>query len=103
MLVARLRGEADGPCPGNMQSYHWNHPREELVGMFDTNACQRLRLTYRGLRRIEELREILARDRILDPFGVLLSMQYFRADLQQALRLGCLAADIAAWETRSPF
>jgi diguanylate cyclase (GGDEF)-like protein len=87
-LVSRLRGEAGGPCPGNMLAYQWNHPREELVKMFQTNEAHRMRLTYRGLRRIEELREILARDRILEPFGVLLSMQYFRADLEQALRLG---------------
>jgi diguanylate cyclase (GGDEF)-like protein len=87
-LVARLRGEAEGPCPGSMQSYQWNHPREGLATMFDSGICQRFRLTYRGLRRIEELREILARERIMEPFGVLLSLQYFRADLEQALRLG---------------
>jgi len=60
-LVAKLRGEASGQCPTNMLQYDWNFPREALAKMFDTNMCQRLRLTYRGLRRIEELRELPAK------------------------------------------
>src|SRR5581483_2599005 len=38
-----------------------------------------------GLRRIQELRDLLKRDRILEPLGVLLSMQYFHRDLEDAL------------------
>jgi diguanylate cyclase (GGDEF)-like protein len=49
-------------------------------------------ITYRGLRRIEELRDLLRRDRILEDFGILLSLRYFRRDADDALRRG---ADVA--------
>jgi diguanylate cyclase (GGDEF)-like protein len=45
-----------------------------------------MRITYRGLRRIEELRELLKRDRILEREGILLDMRYFYSDLQDALQ-----------------
>jgi diguanylate cyclase (GGDEF)-like protein len=35
---------------------------------------------------MEELRELLRRDRILEPFGVLLDLRYVHADLQDYLR-----------------
>jgi diguanylate cyclase (GGDEF)-like protein len=44
-----------------------------------------LRVTYRGLCRIEELSELLKRDRILEPFGVLLDLRYFPKDFEDAL------------------
>ena len=47
---------------------------------------KQLRITYRGLRRIEELRDLLKRDRILDDFGILLSIRYVRRDLEEALQ-----------------
>jgi diguanylate cyclase (GGDEF)-like protein len=87
LLVGKLRGEISTRQPSNMIAYQWENPRETLEQMFLGNNLQSLRLTYRGLRRIDELREVLARDRILEPFGVLQSMQYFRKDLQDALRL----------------
>ena len=46
---------------------------------------QRVRITFRGLRRIEELRDLFRRDRILEQFGVLLDVRYFRRDLQEAI------------------
>jgi len=91
LLVARLRGELSPGhgAPSPFQPYQWSNPRaalhEELGGA--RGHVYELELTYRGLRRIEELREILKRDRILEPFGVLLSMQYFSRDLEDALRL----------------
>src|SRR5205814_7916056 len=39
----------------------------------------------RGLRRVEELRDVLRRDRILEHFGVLLDLRYLHIDLQDAL------------------
>jgi diguanylate cyclase (GGDEF)-like protein len=87
LLVAKLRGESTMGVPGSMIKYDWENPREALARLFIGNSLQRLRLTYRGLRRINELREVLARDQILEPFGVLTSMQYFRKELQDALRL----------------
>lgn len=38
-------------------------------------------LTYRGLRRIDELRDQLRRDRILEKFGILLDGRYITSDL----------------------
>ena len=38
------------------------------------------------MRRIEELRDLLKRDRILEDFGVLLSIRYARRDLEEALQ-----------------
>jgi diguanylate cyclase (GGDEF)-like protein len=42
-------------------------------------------VTYRGLRRIEELREQLRRDRILEKFGILLDGRYIVSDLIEFL------------------
>ncbi len=88
LLLARLRGEVGiWARPSSIPEYQWINPRDALEHLFIAGKLQRLRLTYRGLRRIEELREVLARDRIMEPFGVLLSMQYFRHDLEQAIKL----------------
>jgi diguanylate cyclase (GGDEF)-like protein len=87
LLVGKLRGEVSGLTPTRLLRTDWENPRAALENLFLGNNLQRLRLTYRGLRRIEELREALARDRIMEPFGVLLSMQYFRHDLEQAVKL----------------
>jgi GGDEF domain-containing protein len=38
-------------------------------------------ITYRGLRRIDELRDHLRRDRILEKFGILLDGRYITSDL----------------------
>lgn len=38
-------------------------------------------VTYRGLRRIDELRDQLRRDRVLERFGILLDGRYFVSDL----------------------
>jgi diguanylate cyclase (GGDEF)-like protein len=38
-------------------------------------------ITYRGLRRIDELRDQLRRDRILEKFGILLDGRYITSDL----------------------
>jgi len=46
----------------------------------------RARITYRGLCRLEALRELLKRDRILEPFGVLLDMRYFVRDFEAAFQ-----------------
>jgi diguanylate cyclase (GGDEF)-like protein len=59
--------------------------RAELFNLFIGNLYQ-FRITYRGLRRIEELRDLLKRDRILDDFGILLSIRYVRKDLEEALQ-----------------
>jgi diguanylate cyclase (GGDEF)-like protein len=86
LLVGKLRGEiTTRSCPVNIRIGDWENPRGALEGLFLDNRLQRIRLTYRGLRRINELRELLSRDRVMEPFGVLLSMQYFRRDLQVAL------------------
>lgn len=87
LLVARLRGEVfpDAPRPGQFYDYEWASPREAIYNRLRVSVCQ-LHITYRGLRRIEELRELLRRDRILEHFGVLLDLRYVHADLQDCLR-----------------
>jgi len=48
------------------------------------NALVPVQVSYRGLRRIEELRSELKADRIFEPFGILLDGRYFGADLADA-------------------
>jgi len=91
-LVARLRGEIRDVRPSNVPDYHWVDPRYGLNSMLTSQPLQRIRITYRGLHRIEDLRDLLRRDRILEHFGVLLDLRYFRPDLQDALNR---SADIA--------
>jgi diguanylate cyclase (GGDEF)-like protein len=88
LLVSRLRNELtfNFQKPRNFHDHQWNNPRETLNNIFNQGLLQPIRITYRGLRRIEELRDLLRQDRILEPFGVLLSMQYFRNDFEDAIR-----------------
>jgi diguanylate cyclase (GGDEF)-like protein len=75
-LVYQMRGDTQRNA-GNA--------RNDLFNLFLGNLYQ-FRITYRGLRRIEELRDLLKRDRILDDYGVLLSFRYVRRDLEDALQ-----------------
>jgi diguanylate cyclase (GGDEF)-like protein len=84
-LVGRLRREIDGSCPPDFIAYHWKNPRYGLEAMLNGQNLQRLRITFRGLQRIEELRDLLRRDRILEQFGILLDLRYLRPDLQDAI------------------
>lgn len=87
-LVGRLRREANGPVPEaiGIKPHEWSNPREALHDRMLRGLGHRLRVTYRGLRRIEELREQLKHDRILEPLGVLLDIRYFPRDLENALK-----------------
>jgi diguanylate cyclase (GGDEF)-like protein len=89
LLVARLRGELaqNYPKPRDYHQHQWDDPRATLDYILQVEL-QPIRITYRGLRRIEELRDLLSRDRILEPFGVLLDLRYFRRDLEGALQRG---------------
>src|SRR5439155_8046824 len=58
-LVGRLRGEIGGPCPSNIPDYHWNDPRYGLYTLLNGQPLQRIRITFRGFQRIEELRNLL--------------------------------------------
>jgi len=89
LLVSRLRGEVSpsyAHFPTNLQGYQWGNPREALHDVLSHGNLYKLVITYRGLRRIEELRELLRRDRILERFGVLLDLRYLHADLEDALQ-----------------
>ena len=86
LLVGRLRGEVSSNPYVSITPQQWNDPRETLFQNFISYPFQRLRITYRGLRRIEELRELLRQDRILDDFGVLLSIRHLRKDLEDVLQ-----------------
>jgi diguanylate cyclase (GGDEF)-like protein len=95
LIVSKLRGELSPShgIPNTINEYDWSNPRRAFPYILTGQFAQRLHITYRGRRRIQELPELLKRDRILDPSGVLLSIQYFRADLQEAI---ARAADVAA-------
>jgi diguanylate cyclase (GGDEF)-like protein len=84
-LVWRLRREHEAERPDEIPKQDWIKPRAGIRNVLQAKTMYGLRITYRGVRRIEELRDILKRDRILDDFGVLLSMRYFDRDLQDAL------------------
>jgi len=87
-LIGRLRGEiaSDFPIPSGLHGFEWGNPRDCLENAILGNQALRVEISYRGLRRIEELRDLLKRDRILEPAGVLLDMRYFRRDFEDALR-----------------
>lgn len=88
-LVWQLRGEGlpvEAPSTNAQAKQGVGWPREELFNLFVSNNLKQLRITYRGLRRIEELRDLLKRDRILEDFGILLSIRYARRDLDEALK-----------------
>lgn len=87
LLVLRLRREAGERVKRPFIADHdWDDARSALHRMLRTARTQRVRVTFRGLRRIDELQALLRYDRILDDFGVLLSMRYFNADLDHALQ-----------------
>lgn len=98
LLVARLRGEYVGEQPSELAPHQWRLPREALINRLRGQNLHALRITYGGLRRIEELRETLQRERILDPLGVLLDWRYFLPDLRAALlrdaQVGVIALDL---------
>src|SRR5262249_5139180 len=81
LYVSRLRqelGPGYGP-PDGVPSHLWHNPREAVLFFLrGTIHLPTLYITYRGLRRIEELRDLLKRDRVLEDFGVLLSIRYLR-------------------------
>jgi len=87
-LVRRLRGEISTNLRGSPDTpqHQWDDPRAALDYILICGSLQTLHITFRGRRRIEELREELKRDRILEDFGVLLSVRYFRRDVQDALQ-----------------
>jgi diguanylate cyclase (GGDEF)-like protein len=88
-LVWQLRGEASpnkAPSGYLQELRHVDNPRIELFTRFLGSQLYQFRITYRGLRRIDELRDLLKRDRILEDFGILLSIRYVRRDLEEALR-----------------
>jgi hypothetical protein len=87
LLVGRLRREVpeDATRPSDIRSRAWHDPRFELYRTLTAGTPQRVRITYRGLRRLEELRDILRNDRVLDHFGVLLDLRYPSAELDDAL------------------
>lgn len=60
--------------------------RAELFSKLIWSQCFQFRISYRGLRRIEELRDLLKQDRVLEPFKVLLDIRYFQTELADALR-----------------
>lgn len=84
-LVLCLRREHVTERPHEISAQDWIKPRTGIRNILQGKLMYRLRITYRGVRRIEELRDLLKRDRILDDLGVLLSMRYFERDLQDAL------------------
>lgn len=87
-LVLRLRGELPDKCDQavSFPPWQWANPREGLKQYLRSNTVSQLAITYRGLQRIEELRDLLRRDQILEPFGVLLDLRYFRRELEDSLK-----------------
>lgn len=87
-LVGRLRGEIapNFSKPSTFHDFEWGNPRDTLHNKLMVNHSHQFYITFRGLCRLEELRELLKRDRILEPFGVLLDMRYFQRDFEEALR-----------------
>jgi diguanylate cyclase (GGDEF)-like protein len=93
LLVAKLRSETDYKALPNVLYEASLNPRRSLYDLLAGRpSLQEIRITYRGLRRIEELRDLLRRDRILEEFGILLDLRYFNRDLEDALHL---SSDIA--------
>lgn len=87
-LAARLRGELphESPARQSLLDWEWNYPRRGLETRLRTQTLHEVEITYRGLQRMEDLRELLRRDRILEFFGILLDLRYFRPDLMSALQ-----------------
>jgi hypothetical protein len=58
-----------------------------LMALCASSVYQAVELTYRGHRRIEELRDLLRHDRVLEKFGILLDGRYIVSDLNDLLEL----------------
>jgi hypothetical protein len=87
LLVSHLRGELTARARHGFRDDEWDNPRNTLQHFLLTGrSIHVLRITYRELRRIEELREVLRRERVLEDFGVLLSIRYLNADLEHAVQ-----------------
>jgi len=88
LFIGRLRGEIalDYPHPTVIHHLEWANPRAALRDKLIGNAIFQTRITFRGLCRLEALRELLKRERILEPFGALLDMRYFPRDLAAAIQ-----------------
>jgi diguanylate cyclase (GGDEF)-like protein len=56
-----------------------------LSRLWSSSVYIRMTVTYRGVRRIDELRDLLSRDRVLDRFGILLDGRYIVSDLIRLL------------------
>ena len=87
LLVYRLRNETSPDLiQSGIEDYEWANPREALRrGLQTGQISNELRITYRGRRRIEELRDVLREGRILEKFGVLLDGRHFNGDLDDAV------------------
>ena len=55
--------------------------RNVLMALCTSRVYIDIGVTYRGLRRIEELRDLLRHDRVLEKFGILLDGRYIVSDL----------------------
>lgn len=55
--------------------------RNVLMALCTSRVFIDIEVTYRGLRRIEELRDLLRRDRVLEKFGILLDGRHVVSDL----------------------
>jgi len=106
LLVSHLRGEVTPRIRHQFRDDEWDDPRNTLQRFLVTGRSHNvLRITYRGLRRVEELREVLRRERVLEDFGVLLSIRYLNADLEYALQrldrssVSVICADMDGFKT----
>lgn len=88
VLVARVQGLArQEAAPYGIDQWAWDNPRYGLERwLMGGRSSHTLSITYRGLRRIEELRDVLRRERVLEDFGVLLSVRYLERDAEDAIR-----------------
>jgi diguanylate cyclase (GGDEF)-like protein len=96
--VDYARCDTPNYVPRDLHTHRDAHPVTHLRGRLESGSHQ-ARLPFAGLRRIEALREQLQRDRILEPFGVLLDVRYRDPELQRALArpgtpVGAIALDL---------
>jgi diguanylate cyclase (GGDEF)-like protein len=81
---------------GVMTTNEWSNPRDSLINRIRTTAHQ-FTITWRGRKRIEELRAQLMSDRIFERFGILLDLRYYPQDLERELvrsNIAVLALDL---------
>ncbi len=85
-LVAAVRNDWRGGQGSDIHPHEWAFPRSGLEARLRGGGqSYNLFITFTGLRRIEELRESLRVDRILDSHGVLLDFRYYLPELRDAL------------------